>query len=108
MAVGFVTTPRHVDHGVERHPECPERLEAVLTLLEESGLLDRVTRLEPRDATDEELSWVHAPAFVQALDEACRSGGGWADPDTYILSGSCAAARQAAGACLEGRGYSVR
>ncbi|MEX1253042.1 MAG: histone deacetylase [Dehalococcoidia bacterium] len=101
MAVGFVTSPLHVGHCVEGHPEGPERLEAVLALLEESGVLDRMLRLEPRDATDEELSWVHPAAFVEALERACREGGGWADPDTYIVPGSCAAARQSAGACLE-------
>jgi acetoin utilization deacetylase AcuC-like enzyme len=59
-----------------------------------------MTRLEPRDATAEELTALHPAAYVEALDRACREGGGWADPDTYILSASCAAARQAAGACL--------
>ncbi len=102
MAVAFVTTPRHVDHGVEGHPEGPERLEAVLALLEESDTLQRVEQIEPREASDDELAWVHTTSYVEALGRACDEGGGWADPDTYILPGSCAAARQAAGACLVG------
>ncbi len=39
MTVGFVINPRHVRHAVEWHPEAPQRLKAVLALLEECGLL---------------------------------------------------------------------
>ncbi len=108
MAVGFVTNPSHVGHAAELHPEGPERLEAVLTLLEECGLLPsagsgqraRLERIEPREATDQELAWVHQPAYIEALKRACAEGGGWVDPDTYIRPGSCTAAWQAAGSCL--------
>ena len=100
MTVGFVTNPLHVEHAVEEHSEGPQRLEAVLALLEECRLLDRVERIEPRDATNEELAWAHDPRYVEALRRACDQGGGWADFDTYICPRSCAAAWQAAGACL--------
>jgi len=100
MTVGFVTNPNHAQHAVPEHPEGPERLEAVLQLLTESGLLDRLSRIEPRDAADGELASVHRGDYVDALRRACREGGGWADPDTYIASGSCDAAWLAAGACL--------
>jgi acetoin utilization deacetylase AcuC-like enzyme len=100
-AVGFVTNPTQAEHGVADHSESPQRIEAVLALLRESGLWQRLHRLEPRDATDEELRWVHPPAYLEGLRRACAQGGGWADMDTYILPRSCAAAWQAAGACLE-------
>ena len=108
MTVGFVANENHVDHAVEGHPEGPERLQAVLALLDECGLLDRpstpsgqrLERIEPRDATDEELAWIHTPEHIESLERICAEGSGWADMDTYILAGSCAAARRAAGACL--------
>ena len=83
-------------------------------LLAECGLLERVAVLEARDATDEELSRVHDVRYVEALLLACAEGGGWADPDTYLVPRSCAAARRSAGACLvateavlEGRAHSA-
>src|SRR3972149_665171 len=100
MTVVFVSNPNHAEHAVEGHPESPERLEAVLALLEECGLLDRLVRTEPRQPVDEELSWLHTLSYVEALRHACAQGGGWADPDTYIVPGSCAAAWSAARAAL--------
>ena len=100
MTVGFVSNPLHVKHAVEDHPEGPERVQAVLALLEECSLLDRLERIEPRDAGDEELGWAHRPAFMEELRRACAQGGIWVSPDTYLLPGSCDAAWQAAGACL--------
>jgi len=100
MSVGFVTNPNHVHRAAEGHPEAPERLEAALTLLRECGLLDRLTPIEPRDATDEELAWVHQREYIDLLRQACASGGAWFDPDTYCGPQSCDAAWAAAGACL--------
>jgi acetoin utilization deacetylase AcuC-like enzyme len=100
MTVGFVTNPNHAAHAVDEHPEGPERLEAVLQLIEESGLINRLTTIAPRDASDGELTAVHREAYVEALRRACAQGGGWADPDTYIAPGSCDAAWLAAGACV--------
>ena len=100
MTVGFVWNANHVEHDVEGHPECPERLESVLALLRDSGLLERLDRIEPRDVTDEELSWVHTPAYVRRVEDVCANGGGWFDPDTYALPRSCEAARRACGSAL--------
>ncbi|MEX2159026.1 MAG: histone deacetylase [Dehalococcoidia bacterium] len=98
---GFVWNANHVEHDVEGHPECPERLESVLALLRDCGLLERLHRIEPRDATDEELWWVHTPAYVRRVDDVCAQGGGWFDPDTYALPRSCEAARRACGSSLD-------
>ena len=100
MNVGFVTNPNHAGHGVEGHPEGPQRLQAVAALLDECGLIDKLERIDPRDATDEELAWVHPPEFTDALRRTCADGGGWADPDTYLLSASYAAALSAAGSTI--------
>lgn len=101
VTVGFVSNPDHVGHAVPEHPERPERVEATLALLRECGLLDRLAQIEPRPASDEELALVHPPELVSAFERACAAGGGWVDLDTYLTQQSCAAARSAAGACLE-------
>jgi acetoin utilization deacetylase AcuC-like enzyme len=100
MTVGFITNPNHVQHAAEGHPEGPERLEAALALLRESGLIDRLTPIALRDASDDELALVHSPRYLESLRDACASGGGWFDPDTYCTSHSCDAAWAAAGACV--------
>jgi acetoin utilization deacetylase AcuC-like enzyme len=98
--VGFVTNPEHAGHAVEGHHECPERVEAVLALLRESGVIERLRQIEPRAPADDELSWVHPQRYIDAVRRACAQGGGWVDPDTYITPRSCDAAWSAAGACL--------
>jgi acetoin utilization deacetylase AcuC-like enzyme len=98
--VGFVTNPNHVLHAAEGHVEAPERLEAVLALLRECDLRDRLARIEPRDADDAELAWVHRQQYIDLLRKTCARGGGWFDPDTYCGPHSCDAAVSAAGACL--------
>ncbi len=106
--VGFISNPNHVHHRVDGHLERPERLEAALALLRESGLIpstgsgrsDRLTPIALRDASDDELALVHSPSYLDSLRDACASGGGWFDPDTYCTSRSCDAAWAAAGACV--------
>jgi acetoin utilization deacetylase AcuC-like enzyme len=100
MTVAFVTSPLHIEHFAAGHPESPDRLEAVLSLLRECGLLERLLTVEARDATADELALVHDPRYIEALDRACAEGGGWADMDTYMTARSCAAARQAVGAVV--------
>lgn len=108
MTVGFITNPNHVHHAAEGHPEGPERLEAALALLRESGLIpstgsgqrDRLTPVALRDVTEDELALVHSRRYLDTLRNACTSGGGWFDPDTYCTSRSCDAAWAAAGACV--------
>jgi acetoin utilization deacetylase AcuC-like enzyme len=98
--VGFVTNANHAAHAVAEHPETPERLDALLRMVDESGLARRLVPIDAHDASDEALAVVHPQAYLDALRQACSSGGGWVDPDTYITPGSCDSAWLAAGACI--------
>jgi acetoin utilization deacetylase AcuC-like enzyme len=81
------------------HPERPARLGAVrLGITDAVG--DDLLRLEPRTATLQELSRVHHPAYLDALETLSVSGGGTLDADTPVSAGSWATARLAAGAGL--------
>jgi acetoin utilization deacetylase AcuC-like enzyme len=73
---------------------------ATLALLEESGLLGAVQRPAARDATPDELALVHPPPYVEAIADAARRGGGWADPDTLITPRSYDVAVRVVGATL--------
>jgi len=99
--VGFCTDPRFLEHDTGRgHPERPSRLEAVRSGLRRRGLLDRVTPIEPRMATNAEIVAVHDPAMAADIERLSRSGGGRIDADTVASVGSWDAASLAAGAGL--------
>ena len=96
------TDPRFAEHDPgRRHPERPQRLEAVLEGLEVAGDPEGRRPLEPRAATRAELERVHTPAYLDELESVCAAGGGALDPDTSASAGSWDAAVYAAGAGLE-------
>ena len=82
------------------HPERPERLRAVQDGIASAGIRELVVEVEAREATNDELSRVHDPAYLRALEQFCSAGGGRLDPDTAAGPGSWRAARLAAGATL--------
>jgi acetoin utilization deacetylase AcuC-like enzyme len=88
-------------------PEHPERAERLLAVRQ--GLIKAVPagtaddaaymRLVAQDATDEELSRVHDPTYLERLGHlAGRSG--YLDSDTFLSPCSVAAARRAAGSTI--------
>jgi acetoin utilization deacetylase AcuC-like enzyme len=82
------------------HPERAARVNSALAGIDDAGLTDAVVHLEPRRATEEELSRVHPPSYLDALRAFCESGGGHLDPDTVAGLGSWDTALLAAGAAL--------
>src|SRR3989304_536316 len=53
--VGYVYDPLYLEHEMPGHPESPARLWAIVAHLEESGVLARLTKIEPRDATPADI-----------------------------------------------------
>ncbi|KAJ8257781.1 hypothetical protein GJAV_G00189620 [Gymnothorax javanicus] len=49
------------------HPECPERVTAIMEKLEKEGLLSRCVRIEARAATEDELLLVHTREYVELM-----------------------------------------
>ena len=97
--IGYVYDPIYLRHGLPSHPERPERLEAIINYLQAEGLLERLTEVQARDATIEELGLVHEPALVQEVRSAAASSA-WFDSDTYTQATSYYAALRAVGGCL--------
>lgn len=83
-----------------RHPERPERLQAVMDALEDSSL-----GLEPHDAPLVEaadLLAVHDADYVARIEAVTPADGRVElDPDTYVSAGSLTASRRAAGAVVQ-------
>jgi acetoin utilization deacetylase AcuC-like enzyme len=86
-------------HVAPGHPERPERREAVAAGVRDAAA-DRLVEMPAEPATDAMLAAIHDARYLAMLDEAEDLGGGWLDPDTYLVRGSMAAARLAAGATV--------
>jgi acetoin utilization deacetylase AcuC-like enzyme len=56
------------------HPERPDRYDAVTHALEQAELLDRMPRVKPRLATDDELALVHARQYIELVRREIPTG----------------------------------
>jgi len=90
---------RHVNHmaGVE----APERFPAALAGVEEAENTGvKVERRPCKPAPRSALEAVHAPAYLEHLEELSASGGGYVDFDTALNSASWETATLASGAAI--------
>jgi acetoin utilization deacetylase AcuC-like enzyme len=92
----------HHDPG-PHHPECPDRLRAVLAALETEEFSD-LLRDEAPQATVEQLTRVHPPRYVEAILGIRPEGDDSValDADTVMNWASAEAALRAAGAAVAG------
>jgi len=94
---------RHHLVGDTGHPERPERLTAILGGLEKAGLLNRLTRIPARPATDDELALAHDRAYIDLVKRELANVQGVSElstGDTDVTRESLAAARAAVGGVL--------
>ncbi|GAA3893147.1 class II histone deacetylase [Saccharothrix violaceirubra] len=94
--------PADSRRGLEpyRHYENPDAKRRVHELVVVSGLVDKLTRLQPRPATDEELLLVHTPEHLRRLAQANDTGGDGGDGGTPFGRGSFDIARLAVGGVI--------
>ncbi|MFC2017028.1 histone deacetylase [Chloroflexota bacterium] len=100
MEVGFVYDPIYLKHDTGQHIENADRLEAIISHLEQTQLKKQLTPIKPRAATIEELSLVHDRQYVSQIQDAAHKGGGWLDADTVMSPKSYQAAIYAAGGVI--------
>jgi acetoin utilization deacetylase AcuC-like enzyme len=100
MAVGYVYNPIYLKHDTGQHVENAQRLEAIISHLEQTGLKSQLTLIEPRPASVEELALVHQKQYIEEVQEVARKGGGWLDPDTVMSPDSYEVALYAAGGLI--------
>ncbi len=77
----------HEKHYQVGHPERPERVEAIVKALRESGLWDVFPSVEPKRVSLEDISSVHSAYYLRELENACRYGDSL-DMDTYTTPSS--------------------
>ncbi len=101
MKVGYVYDPVYLMHDTGTHVENFKRLEAILSLMETSGLKKELALVKARPATLEELLRVHHRQHVTHVQEFALRGGGWIEMDTLMSADSYDAALCAAGGAIE-------
>jgi acetoin utilization deacetylase AcuC-like enzyme len=83
------------------HPERPERCLAVIGALRESGLESRLSKIEPRAATDQELLLCHTAEHLRVVKRDVEAGrDSLSSGDTEICPRSLDIARLATGGVL--------
>jgi acetoin utilization deacetylase AcuC-like enzyme len=83
------------------HPEQPKRYRAVLDGLTQAGLLEKLKRMEARDAKGEELELVHTRHYLRLAEEEIHHGSAQLSTgDTQVSETSWKAALRAAGSAL--------
>lgn len=89
-------------HDLAEHPEHAGRVPAILSAVEDDGLLPELAFLGPSPlASRIQLGRCHAPSYVEGLERAMAAAPGFLDPaPTYVTPDSYRAAREAAGACI--------
>jgi acetoin utilization deacetylase AcuC-like enzyme len=101
LKTGLVFDPVFLKHNQSGHPENAKRLDAILTGLKESELIEKLIQAKSRFAEIEEILFCHAEEYVKHLKEFCKKGGGYLDPDTYSNKYSFNAASTAVGSSID-------
>jgi acetoin utilization deacetylase AcuC-like enzyme len=104
VTTALITHPACLDHdNGPYHPECSERLRAVLDRLEAETFADLLREQAP-EATVEQLSRVHPQDYVEAILAIRPEMGEFVqlDSDTRMSNGSAEAALRAAGGAVMG------
>ncbi len=86
----------HGAHFEPGHPERPERVDAILTTLEDCGMWDVYPKIPAVEIQDDLLHSIHSPAYLSVLEMTCKRAG-HLDMDTYTTPASWSLAHQAAG-----------
>ncbi|HYE72974.1 MAG TPA: histone deacetylase [Blastocatellia bacterium] len=98
MATAIIYTDEYLKHDTGEHAERRERYNAVIKgLMKDSDLWEEMTKLVPREASNEELRRCHSPETISLIERACQVAPAALDPDTVVSSESDHVARLAAG-----------
>ncbi|MFA9408481.1 MAG: histone deacetylase [Candidatus Dadabacteria bacterium] len=99
--VGIVLDKLYVDHdNGPGHPETYERILAIVDMLNYTKMMDEVVRIEPRDATKEEITLVHTPEHYDKIASTKGKHRVFLDADTTTCAVSFDAALRAAGGTI--------
>lgn len=88
------------------HPECPQRLTAIINALKNVSWSDSLIWKLPTPITQREVmayvEKIHTPSYIKRLEKIAQTGGGMLDPDTPVSPESYDIALLAVSAWLDG------
>ena len=93
--------PLFLKHVTGKHPERPERLQAVTARLERDGLAARCRRVAWEPATVEQVTLSHTREYVDEVRTLAERGGGRIEADTIVSADSYRVSLHAAGAVCD-------
>ncbi len=100
--VGYALDSRVLDHrNPSGHPECPQRLESIMAMLDQLEGRDRLQQVFGEMVPLDLATQVHSHELVQALSESMGQPYTRFDADTYACSDSFEVARLATGHGVE-------
>jgi acetoin utilization deacetylase AcuC-like enzyme len=82
------------------HPESPSRLFAIKEVLDGNGVGREVVCAKPREASKEELAYIHDESYIESVEKTNGQEPVYLDPDTVACSATWMAAKLAAGSTL--------
>jgi acetoin utilization deacetylase AcuC-like enzyme len=95
----FVYHPIYLEHQTgSGHPECPERLTAILQEMEKAGLKEALVNLTPAKCQREHIAAVHTDDLIESIERLSGPYLHHVDADTVVSEKSFEAALYAAGA----------
>jgi acetoin utilization deacetylase AcuC-like enzyme len=98
--IGIIYHPDFFLHTDDYHPEKKERLQAILSLLKEEHLFDKLQQLAPVPAVVDDVAKVHTPDYIRSVQDLCERGRTSLDPDTYLTPHSYEVALLSSGGAL--------
>lgn len=96
---GFVYHKDYLEHDTGNHPENSNRLRAILGALEESGLIEKLIPIQPKNASLDQIEYVHQPPYIKEAERVSQTEG-WLDGDTPVSRKSYKAALLASGGLI--------
>ncbi len=100
--VGIVKDKRYMEHDMGAyHPENPKRLEVIYEMLEDSDIKDKFIEIPPREATKEEICYIHSLEYLDMIAQTEGKPHVTLDPDTSTCEKSYRVALLAAGGLCE-------
>lgn len=101
MKTGIVKDRRYLDHNMGQfHVETPQRLEVIYRMIDEN-ISFSLENIEPRPATEEELTLIHTPYHVEMVKSTAGKEFVQLDPDTSTSAKSWEVACLAAGGVID-------
>ncbi len=97
MSTGYVYDPIFLEHDLRGHPESRDRLRRVVEFLRDQRITEQMAPIPAAPIPRRYLEMNHAASYIDLVAEVAASGGGYLDPDTYVVSRTYEAALFAAG-----------